>query len=401
MRVAYDVARVRGLFPALGDGWVHLDASLGMQVPEQVATAVATALRAPVSGPGGIFPSSQRGDAIVDAARRAVADLVGVHPAGVVLGPGTAVLLDRLAEAMGEQWLLGDEVVLSRLDDPQNVSPWERAARRSGASVRWAELDIETCELPAWQYDELVCRRTRMVALTAASSAVGTRPELPVVAEAARRVDAKVVVDASGAAPFIPLDANAMGADVLALSASSWGGGPVAALAFRDPGLIESLPASSLDRAAEGPERLELGPPAHALLAGMVASIDYLTGLDDAAMGSRRERLLTSMSSVKAYQAGLLAHLIGELRHLPHVLVIGDAMRRVPTVAFTVGGTKAHDVVEQLAQAGVCAFADPGRQGVFAALGAAEVGGVVRVGLAHYTTMSEIEKFLDAVDALR
>ncbi|HEU0079061.1 MAG TPA: aminotransferase class V-fold PLP-dependent enzyme, partial [Longimicrobiaceae bacterium] len=137
--MAFDVASVRGLFPALGDGWVHLETPAGMQVPEPVAAAVSTALRAPVSAPGGVFPASQRAEAIVDAARRAVADLVGAEPGGVVLGPSVAVLLARLAESLGEGWLLGDEVVVSRLDHPSNIAPWLRAAQRCGATARWAE----------------------------------------------------------------------------------------------------------------------------------------------------------------------------------------------------------------------------------------------------------------------
>ncbi|MFN2496780.1 MAG: cysteine desulfurase-like protein [Pseudonocardiaceae bacterium] len=395
--MAFDVARVRGLFPALGDGWVHLDAAAGMQVPEQVAMAVATALRAPVSAPGGVFPASQRGAAVVDAARRCVADLVGVDPAGVVLGPNLPELLTRLADALGARWVLGDEIVLSRLDNQANVAPWARAAQRCGATVRWAEVDIETCELPSWQYDELMSRRTRLVAVTAASNAVGTRPEVTKIAERAWSAGAVVVVDASGAAPFVPLDAAAMGADVMAVSAPAWGGPPVSALAFRDPRVLDSLPACSLDPEAQGPERLELGAHAYALLAGLVASVDYLAGLDDSAVGRRRERLLTSLSSVKAYQAGLLAHLTSELRALRQVTVIGDAMRRVPVVAFTVAGRKGWDVVQTLADAGVCAFADPGHHGVFAALGVGEVGGAVRVGLAHYTTVAEIETLVRAL----
>lgn len=395
--MAFDVARVRGLFPALGDGWVHLDAAAGMHIPEQVAMAVATALRAPVSAPGGVFPSSQRGVAIVDAARRCVADLVGVDPAGVVLGPSLPELLQRLAEALGARWILGDEIVLSRLDHQANVAPWVRAAQRCGATVRWAEVDIETCELPSWQYDELMSRRTRLVAVTAASTAVGTRPEVARIAETARSAGAVVVVDASGAAPFGPLDANAIGADVLAVSGSAWGGPPVSALAFRDPRVLRSLPSCSLDPDAQGAERLELGPPAYALLAGLVASVDYLAELDDDAVGSRRERLLTSLGSVKAYQAGLMSHLTAELRALRHVTVIGDAMRRIPVVAFTVAGRKGWDVVQTLADAGVCAFADPGHHGVFATLGVGEVGGAVRVGLAHYTTIAEINVLVQAL----
>ncbi|GAA3439628.1 cysteine desulfurase-like protein [Kutzneria kofuensis] len=395
--MAFDVARVRGLFPALGDGWVHLDSPAGMQVPEQVATAVSTALRAPVSGPGGIFPASQRAEAIVDAARRAVADLVGADPAGVVLGTSSAVLLQRLADALGDGWLLGDEVVVSRLDHPANVSPWQRAAQRSGGTVRWAEIDIETCELPAWQYDELVSARTKVVAITAASGAVGTRPDLPKIAETAHNAGALVVVDASSAAPFMPLDIVAMGADIVAVSANAWGGPPVGALVFRDAKLLDRLPSVALEAGARGPERLELGPHPYPLLAGLVASVDYLAALDDAAVGPRRERLLASLGSMKSYQAGLLAHLINELRWSRNAMVIGDAMRRVPSLAFTVTGVKAVEAVEHLAERGVCAFADPGQNGVFSVLGVGEIGGAVRIGLAHYTNQMEVDQLIRAL----
>ncbi len=400
-RMAFDVAQVRGLFPALGDGWVHLDTPAGMQVPEGVATAVSTALRAPVSGPGGIFPASQRAEAIVEAARRAFADLVGADPSGVVLGPSSAVLLERLADAVGQGWLLGDEVVVSRLDHPGNVLPWQRAAQRSGCTVRWGEVDIETCELPAWQYGDLVSSRTKVVAITAASGAVGTRPDVRKIADYARAAGALVVVDASAAAPFLPLDMTAMGADIVAVSASAWGGPPVGALVFRDASLLDRLASCSLDPGARGPERLELGPHAYPLLAGVVASVDYLATLDDAAIGPRRERLLTSLGSVKAYQAGLMASLINELRALRHVMVIGDAMRRIPSVAFTIAGTKAWAAVEHLAERGICAFSDNGQNGVFAALGVGEVGGAVRVGLAHYTNTVEVDQLVRAIAELR
>jgi len=398
--MAFDVASVRGLFPALGDGWVHLDAPTGMLVPEPVAAAVATALRAPVSAPGGVFPASQRAEAIVDAARRAVAELVGAEPAGVVLGPSVAVLIARLAESLGEGWLLGDEVIVSRLDNPSNITPWLRAAQRCGATARWAEIDIETCELPAWQYEELISRRTKVVAVTAASGTVGARPDLAPIMERAADHGALRVVDASAAAPYLPLDMTALGADVLLVSASAWGGPPVAAMVFRQPTLLDRMPSCSLEPLARGPERLELGPHPYSLLAGLVASVEYLAGLDDASVGSRRERLLTSLSSVKAYQAGLLVHLLNELRALPHIMVIGDSMRRVPTMAFTVGGVKAHDVVEHLASLGVCAFADAGHHGVLGALGIGEVGGAVRVGLAHYTNTVELNQLVRAVESL-
>lgn len=398
--MAFDVAAVRGLFPALGDGWVHLDASAGMQNPEQVATAVSTAMRAPMSGPGGIFPSAQRGEAIVDAARRAFADLVGTVPAGVVLGASSAVLLQRLADALAQHWTVGDEVVVSRLDHPANVVPWQRAAQRCGGTVRRAEVDIETCELPTWQYRELVTNRTKVVALTAASGAVGTCPDVPAAAEVAARHDALVVVDTSAAAPFLPLDMPAIGADVVAVNAAAWGGPPVGALAFRDPAMLDQLPAVAVESEARGPQRLELGPHSYPLLAGAVSSVDYLAALDNAATGPRRERLLTSLSSLKAHQAGLLRTLIARLRAMPHITLIGDAMRRIPALSFTVAGVKAEDVIEHLAQRDLCAFADPGTHGVFAVLGVGEVGGAVRIGLTHYTNAAEVDQLLRVLGEL-
>lgn len=398
--MAFDVAQLRGLFPALGDGWIHLDAPAGMQVPEQVAAAVSTALRAPVSGPGGVFPASQRAEAIVDAARRAVADLVGCDPAGVVLGPNPAVLLARLAEAIGSGWVIADEVVVSRLDHQQNIAPWLSIAQRMGAIVRWAEIDIETCELPAWQYEGLINHRTKIVALTAASGVVGTRPDLNKITALAKANNALVVIDASAAAPFVPMDIKALGADIIAVSASAWGGPAVAALAFADPAMLDRLPTCALGPNQSGPARLELGQHAFPLLAGLVASIDYLATMDDAASGSRRERLQTSLGSAKSYQAGMLGKLISELRSLLHVTVIGDAMRRIPALAFTIADVKASTAIVHLADRGICAFADDVPSGVFAALGVAEVGGAVRAGLAHYTTTAEVDALVAAVAEL-
>lgn len=238
------------------------------------------------------------------------------------------------------------------------------------------------------------------MAVTAASGAVGTRPDVRKIADSAAEHDALVVVDGAAAAPFLPLDMTTMGADVVALNASAWGGPPVGALVFRDVGMLDRLPSVALEPGARGAERMELGPHAYPLLAGLVSSVDYLAGLDDAALGPRRERLLTSLGSVKAYQAGLLANLTNGLRAMRHVMLIGDAMRRVPSVSFTVDGVKAEDAIEHLSERGVCAFADPGTHGVFAVLGAGEVGGAVRVGLAHYTNASEVDQLVRAVSEL-
>ncbi|WP_214365679.1 aminotransferase class V-fold PLP-dependent enzyme [Pseudonocardia sp. H11422] len=398
--MAFDVARVRGLTPALGDGWVHMDAIAGMHVPEQVAYATLRAVRAPVSVPGGVFAASRQAEEAEEAARAAIADLVGGDPRGVVLGPGSAVLLSRLAEAVSETWILGDEIVVSRLDDVANVAPWVRNAQRRGAGVRWAEIDIETCELPDWQFDELLDGPTRVVAVTAASAQVGTRPDIARIAKRTQERGALLVVDARAAATYGPLDITALGADVVAVDAAAWGGPQVGALVFRVPALLDRLASCSLEPSARGPHRLEIGPHSCPQLAALVASVDHLAELDETAIGTRRERLLASMAEVKAYQAGLLATLLVELRTRTGAVVLGDPMRRIPMVSFTHASVKAPDVVEHLAERGICAFADPGEHGVLAHLGSAEVGGVVRIGLAHYTTAAEVEALVSAVAEL-
>jgi cysteine desulfurase family protein (TIGR01976 family) len=401
-----DVARVRGQVPALGDGWVHLDAPAGMQVSEPVATAVSSALRAPVSPPGGVFPASQRGGAIVDAARRAVADLVGAEPKGVVLGASAPALLERLADVLAMGWALGDEVVVSRLDDRANVTPWARAAGRVGGAVRTAEVDVETCELPSWQYDDLLGPRTRVVTVTAACGHLGTRTEIAAIARKVHALPAPtsgveplMVVDATAAAPYLPLDMETMGADVMVISGAAWGGTAVGAMVFRSPELLDRLPAVSFDAAARGPERLEIGDAPYALLAGLVASVDHLADLDDRASGSRRDRVLTSMSSMRSLHDELTTYLVSELRFVPGVTVLGEPARRIPTVAFLVAGRTAQEVAERVADQGVCVLIDPGDQGALEVIGGAEIGGVVKVGLAHYTTRSDVDALIGALRA--
>ncbi len=397
MVMAYDVGRVRGMTPALGDGWVHLDAPTGAQCPEQVALTMSTAIRAPVSAPGGAFPASQRAEVIEDAARLAVADLLGADPRGVVLGPGREVLLGRLAESLAQTWEMGEAIVLSRLDDVANTAPWDRVARERGLEVRWAEIEIDTCELPEWQYDKLVDASVQLVALTAGSEHVGTRPKVSAIAERAHRTGALVVVDGYAAAACGPLKITELGADVVVVSAAAWGGPQCGALVFANPDLLDQLASCSLHPNAVGPDRLEVGPHCYPLLAGLVASVDYLSTLDDAAQGERPERLATSMRAVWEYQTELLNELLYELKFIPNVMIVGDPTGGVPALAFTHDARKAPDVVAHLAERGLCAVADLGEHGVLEHLGSAEVGGVVRVGLAHYSTRSEIDQLIRAL----
>ncbi|MDM7488874.1 MULTISPECIES: cysteine desulfurase-like protein [Rhodococcus] len=393
--MAYDVARIRGLIPSLGDGWIHLDPQAGMQIPDAVSRAVSTAFRNAAASATGRHTSNRRSASLLQAARAAVADLVGGDPAGVVLGPDRAVLLAWLAESLSSRLGLGTGLVLSRLDDEANVAPWLRVASRYGAQVRWAEVEIETCELPSWQFEELITPTTRLVALTAASSLVGSAPDVRVAADRVHEVGGLMVVDAAGAAPYAHVDIHELGADVLALDASAWGGPQVGALVFRDPAQLDRIPAVSLDPHARGPERLEVGGHQFAMLAGLVTSVDFLAALDDEATGTRRERLETSISSLQGYQDQLFERLMRLLDNLPDVMVIGRASSRVPTLSFTVAGVPAEKIAAHLADRRIASVAvSRGTSRLLDSLGVSDEGGAVTVGLAPYTTRYELDQLV-------
>ncbi|MGW4100608.1 cysteine desulfurase-like protein [Mycobacterium sp. NPDC004974] len=397
--MAYDVARVRGLHPSLGDGWVHFDAQNGMLVPDSVATTVSTAFRGSMPTAVGPHPSARRSAAVLIAARQAVADLVNADPRGVVLGADRAQLLTALAEASSSRVGLGYEVVVTRLDDEANIAPWLRAANRYGAKVKWAEVDIETGELPAWQWEGLIDKPTRLVAISSASSTLGTITDLGEVTKLTHEVGGMVVVDHSAAAPYRLIDINEIDADVVALNAVPWGGPPIGALVFRDPSTIDSLASVSLDPHATGPARLEVGVHQYGLLGGVVASIEYLSNLDDSASGSRRERLAVSMQSAGAYLDRLFEYLVASLRSLPLVMVIGRPESQIPVLSFVVRDIPAERVVQRLADNGILAISNASSR-VLDVIGVNDIGGAVTVGLSHYSTGAEVDQLVRALASL-
>jgi cysteine desulfurase family protein (TIGR01976 family) len=397
--MAYDVARVRGLHPSLGDGWVHFDAPWGMLIPESVGTTVSTAFRGSFPSAAGPHPSARRSAAVLEAARQAVADLVNADPHAVVLGADRAVLLSSLADASASRAGLGYEVIVTRLDDDANIAPWLRAANRFGARVKWAEVDIETGELPTWQWESLVGKSTRLVAVTSASGTLGTVTDLRSVTKLVHDVGGLVVVDHSAAAPYRLIDIDEIDADVVAVNAVGWGGPPVGALAFRNPALINSFGSVSTNPHATGPARLEVGVHQYGLLAGLVASVEYLASLDESARGSRRERLLVSMQSAASYMDRIFAYLMSSLRSLPLVMVIGRPETRIPVVSFAVHEVPAERVVQRLADNGILAISNASSR-VLDVIGVNDVGGAVTVGLAHYSTMGEVDQLVRALASL-
>ena len=403
----FDVAAVRALYPALADGHAYLDGAAGTQVPVAVIEAIAAAYRAGIGNLGGAFAASARSDEIVAGARAAIADLVGAVPEGVVFGPSATALAYRISEALSRAWTAGDDIVVSRLDHDSNVRPWIQAAGRAGVTVKWAEADLVTGELPAAQYAELVGPRTRVVAVTAASNAIGTRPDVAAIARFAHAVGALCYVDGVHATPHVPVDVAALGADFYTTSAYKWSGPHLAALAAA-PELLETVwPDKVAPSSNAVPWRFERGTLPFADLAGLTAAVDHLAGLAPyAASGPsrpgsspapRRARVLASMAAVETYESGLFARLLGGLAELDRVTLYGKAARRAPTAFFSVAGLAPRAVAEHLAARGVNVWdGDNYAYELCTALGL-EPDGAIRAGLVHYNDTTDVDRLIEGI----
>jgi cysteine desulfurase family protein (TIGR01976 family) len=404
--VSFDVSHVRAGYPALRDGHAYLDGAAGTQVPSAVIEAIADAYRAGIGNVGGAFAASARSEAIVAEARQAVADLVGGVAQGVVFGPSATALTYRVAGALSRSWEAGDEVVVSRLDHDSNIRPWIQAAARAGATVRWAEPDLATGELPAGQYPALIGERTRLVAVTAASNVIGTRPDVPAIAALARAAGALCYVDGVHATPHVPVDVAALGADFYTTSAYKWSGPHVAALVAA-PALLETIRPDKLAPSSdEVPERFERGTLPFADLAGVTAAVNHLAGLAALPGGSRRERVLASMAAVEAYEEALFRHLLGGLASMSNVTLYGGASqnnpatRRAPTAFFTVADLPPAAVAESLAARTINVWSGNNYALELSRALGLEPGGAVRAGLVHYNDESDVGRLLEAVGAL-
>ena len=399
--MAFDVDRVRAAYPALADGYAYLDGAAGTQLPGTVIDAVAGAYRAGLGNSGGAFPASRRSDMITAECRRSVADLTGGRAEGVILGPNMTTLTYRLARTLAAGWGPGDEVVVTRLDHDANVRPWVQAAARAGAGVRFADVQLPEGDLPLAQLAELISDRTRLVAVSAASNLIGTRPDVAGITALAHAAGALSYVDGVHATPHGPVDVVGLGADFYATSAYKWSGPHVGAV-VADPGLLESLAPDKLVPAPqEVPGRFEQGTLPFADLAGVTAAVEHLASLAGPGPGTRRERILASMAAAEAHEQDLFRVLLGGLDAMDHVTTYGKPARRTATAYFTVAGRTPRQVAEHLAARKVNVWdGDNYAWELAGALGLRDSDGAVRAGLVHYNNRSDVGRLLAAVAEL-
>ncbi|PRY40169.1 cysteine desulfurase family protein (TIGR01976 family) [Geodermatophilus tzadiensis] len=392
----YDVAAVRADFPALRAGAAHFDGPGGSQVPRQVAHAVAATLGSPIANRGSVTEAERNADAVVVAARAAVADLVGSDPGGVVFGRSMTQLTYDLSRALAAGWGPGDEVVVTRLDHDANVRPWVQAAAARGATVRWADLDPATGELTPEAVAAVVGERTRLVAVTGASNLIGTRPDVPAITALAHRVGALAYVDGVHLTAHAAVDVAALGADLYACSPYKFLG-PHLGCVVAAPALLETLhPDKLLPSTDAVPERFELGTLPYELLAGTTAAVDYLAALGGSD-GDRRARLVAGMAAVEAHEDRLRQRVEDAVEELPGVTLWSRARHRTPTLLLTFADRPAAEVSRALAARGVNAPAsnfyaiEASRR-----LGLGDAGGM-RVGMAPYTDDSDVDRLLEGL----
>ncbi|MFI0777501.1 cysteine desulfurase-like protein [Streptomyces sp. NPDC021212] len=395
--MTYDITAIRAQFPALTAGSAHFDGPGGTQTPVPVIEAITDALAHPLANRGQNTAGERNAEAIVAAARQAMADLLGADPTAVVFGRSATQLAYDFSRTLAKTWSPGDEVVVTRLDHDSNIRPWVQAADRAGATVRWADFDPATGELTPDDISAVLSERTRLVAVTAASNLIGTRPAIPEIARRVHGAGALLYVDGVHHTAHSLVDLDLLGADFFACSPYKFLGPHLGVLASR-PELLETLhPDKLLPSTNVIPERFELGTLPYEFLAGTRAAVDFLAGLDPRAHGSRRERLASAYAALEEHEEALRLRIDKGLAALDPITVHSRAADRTPTLLMTIDGRDTTDAYRHLARSGVDA-----PSGSFYAietsrrLGLGDTGGL-RVGLAPYTSTEDVDRLLEGL----
>jgi cysteine desulfurase family protein (TIGR01976 family) len=396
---------LRSCFPALARRQAGLpvaffDGPGGTHVPDQVIRAMTGYLVHHNANTHWPFATSVETDAAIWHAREAMADLFGATPGEIVFGANMTTLTLHLGRALGRGWGPGDEIVTTDLDHHANIDPWRALTRERGVTVRQAAMRPESGTIDWDDLARQVTPRTRLLAIGAASNALGTITDVARAAEIARGAGALVFVDAVHYAPHRLVDVQALGCDMLASSAYKFYGPHVGVLYCRRE-LLESLDAPKLAPAPDtAPERLETGTQNHEGIVGAGAAVEFLASLGDGP--SRRAALTAAFEQLHTQGEHLLARMWEGLLRVPGVRLYGPppGEPRTPTVAFTVTGHASEAVATSLAAGGV--FVSNGS--FYAATVLQRLGlereGLVRAGCACYTTEDEVDRLIEGVERI-
>jgi len=389
---------------------VFFDGPGGTQAPQRVIEAVSHYLAHSNANGGGLFATSRDSDRLLAEAHRGMADFLGADdPDCVVFGQNMTSLTFALSRALARTWKSRDEIVVTRLDHDANVTPWVLAARDAGATVRYASFKDEDCTLDLEELRHLINERTKLVAVGCASNATGTLNPVRDIADWAHQVGALVFLDAVHYAPHCLIDVQALGCDFLACSAYKFFGPHVGVL-WGSRRLLEEVEAYKVRPAPLAPPgKWMTGTQSHEAIAGALAAVEYLADLGRTLAASdslpRRAALREAYREIGLYERGLVARLLAGLDQMPDIKVWGinapeRIEERVATVCFTHDRFTAPQMAEQLGHAGFFTW-----HGNYYALNLTEKlglepGGMLRVGMVHYNTLTEVERFLEALHGL-
>lgn len=411
MAPGLDVAAVRSHFPALGRGTTFFDGPAGTQVPRECSAAVTEYLETSNSNSahGAAFrgtAAAERTSRLIEETHAAAADFFGADdPAECVLGPSMTTLAFAMSRRIAAGLQRGDEVLVSAGDHDANIACWLAAAEDRGLVVKWIEPDLPECTIDPERVARAIGPRTRVVSLGLASNAVGTLvtpAALAAIAERAHAAGAMLWIDAVHAAPHVPLAAAKSGADLMLISTYKMYG-PHLGICWAGGGALERLPAHNVRWPGGAlPQRLEQGTPAYELFAGLVATFKYLRWLGRTygapAATTRRAELRAAVNVIRHHESALTARLLEGLAAIPGAEVHGIAdprrlAERCPTVGFTLAGIEPARVADRCVERGFAVWA-----GEFACfelmrrMGLSTSGGLVRVGIAHYTSADEVDE---------
>jgi cysteine desulfurase family protein (TIGR01976 family) len=413
----FEVNTYRNQFPALRkeNPPIFLDAVGGTQVPDSVIAAVTDYFINKNGNKGGVFPTSRATDEVMDTTREITADFLNApQTKEVIFGPNFTTLTFHISRAMSTEWKEGDEIIVSRLDHDANVSPWVRAAEDKGVTVRYADIVDGDCQIDLEGYAKLISPKTKLVAFCAASSSVGTCPDVKQMTEIAHQVGAIVYVDAVAYAPHGPIDVQKWGADFVGVSTYKFFG-PHIGLLWGKEEHLQRLPAYKIRPAPNVlPGKWLNGAQSYETLAGVIAAMEYIAsiGRDHPEYQNqfpqftrRRLDMKTGMTAIQNYERILTWRFIEQMKTIPEYTLWGitdegKAAWRVPTIAVSRNGAFSNDIALYLSNNRMYIWS----RSVYSIslserLGLEKTGGFIRAGFVHYNTIDEVDRLVEALAA--
>jgi cysteine desulfurase family protein (TIGR01976 family) len=400
---------IRSQFPALrrtvnGELAAYLDGPGGTQVPQSVIDAMSGFMQRGGSNLGGLFVSSRETDATTQAAREAMADLFHANANEVAFGQNMTSLTFAFSRAVSRTWQAGDEVIVTWLDHDANIAPWLLAAEDRRVKVRWLDINPADGTLRDDLLPDLLSEKTRLLAITWASNALGSITQMQHAVRLAHAVGAWVYVDAVHYAPHDLIDVQAVDCDFLVCSAYKFFG-PHTGVFYGKYALLDSIRAYKVRPApADPPGKWETGTESFESLAGVAAAVDYLASLGEGT--SRRARIVDAMAAIKAHGEMISQRFLEGARDVPGLRVFGitDLQRlheRTPTFAVSLAGYRPDEVARLLGEKGIFVWnGDYYAVAPMERLGVLDKGGLVRIGFTHYNTEEEVDRVLHELDAL-